>query len=180
MPWRTKHNPGLPAKATACPLATDTLLNSRNQTILPTSVRHEGEPPPTHRSIQDANYHNQIVKEPTGASLTSLSSTCLSWQIAEAMCLNRQGPNSFCFSTPSGVPAIEPGLWLFWSAIFYRSTNQQSVAPALWCRLNRKEVIIPLATCSVNWGPANVFSSRQPSFPRPNRNYIGHPGAINP
>ena len=62
--------------------------------------RHKDEPQPTHRSIQDANYHNQIVKERTGASLTSLSSTSLSWQTAKAIHLNRQGPNSFCFNTP--------------------------------------------------------------------------------
>ena len=100
---------------------------------------HKGEPPPTHRSIQDANYNNQIVKERTGASLTSLSSTCLLWQFAKAKCPNRQGPNSFCSGTPHGVPAIEPGLWLFWSAIFYRSTNQQSIAHQSQSRLRQNK-----------------------------------------
>lgn len=120
--------------STSCPLATDTLLNSRNQTILPASTRHKDEPPPTHRSIQDANYHNQIVKEPTGASLTSLSSANYSpgSRVLQHRCpLIDRGRTRFALALRLVVPAIEPGLWLFWSAIFYRSTNQQSVAPAL-------------------------------------------------
>jgi len=70
---------------------------------LPTTARHKDEPAPTRRSIQDANYHNQIVKEQIGASFTSLSSTLCSplesRRHTKCAYYNKQGPNSFCFST---------------------------------------------------------------------------------
>lgn len=85
-----------------CPLATSTTLNSRNRTNLPVQVRHKDEPSPTHRSIQDANYHNQIVKERSGAPLPGQGSTRrFLRQTAEAARHNRQGPNSFCLGTRS-------------------------------------------------------------------------------
>jgi hypothetical protein len=75
--------------------------------------------------------NNQIVKEPTGASFTSLSSTHQGKSPKRSALIDRGRTRFALARTEFCVPAIEPGLWLFWSAIFYRSTNQQSVAPAL-------------------------------------------------
>lgn len=152
--------------STSCPLATDTLLNSRNQTILPTATRHKDDPPPTHRSIQDANYHNQIVKERTGASLTSLSSTCLSWQTAKAIHLNRQGPNSFCFNTPcltclQSNPASGYSGLRFFTARLTSTPSHRSPTP-LFRKTGDKKVMIPLARRTVNRSP---FKSQGTGIP---------------
>ena len=98
---------------------------------------------PTHRSIQDANYHNQIVKDQSGAPSPGQGSTGLSKPSAEAdgtahgVCLLQidRGRTRFALARALERTCNRTRPLAIRSAIFYRSTNQQSVAlAAIFCK----------------------------------------------
>ena len=139
--------------STLCPLATSTTLNSRNRTNLPASARHKSAPPPTHRSIQDANYHNQIVKERFGAPLPGQGSTRHSGRQPKLTAIINRGRTRFALARGFERTCNRTRPLAIRSAILYRSTNQQSVALADVLENGDKKVILSLHGSRVNWHP---------------------------